>query len=40
MPFFKGALDSGQVLHHPQLFPKKDGIFIPLAVLAWVMTAC
>ena len=32
----KGAL----VQHHPQLFPKKVGIFIQLAMLAWVMTAC
>ena len=24
----------------PQLFPLKVGIFIPLEVLAWVMTAC
>ena len=24
----------------PNFFPKKVGIFIPLEVLAWVMTAC
>ena len=35
---FKGALDKFNII--PQLFPKKVGIFIPLEVLAWVMTAC
>ena len=34
----KGALDKFNII--PQLFPKKVGIFIPLEVLAWVMTAC
>ena len=34
----KGALDNLNII--PQLFPKKVGIFIPLEVLAWVMTAC
>ena len=33
-----GALDKYNII--PQLFPKKVGIFIPLEVLAWVMTAC
>ena len=35
---FKGAMDKFNII--PQLFPKKVGIFIPLEVLAWVMTAC
>ena len=35
---FKGALDKFNII--PQHFPKKVGIFIPLEVLAWVMTAC
>ena len=34
----KGALDKYNII--PQLFPKKFWIFIPLEVLAWVMTAC
>ena len=34
----KGALDKFNIIS--QLFPKKVGIFIPLEVLAWVMTAC
>ena len=34
----KGALDKYNII--PQLFPKKVGIFIPVEVLAWVMTAC
>ena len=34
----KGTMDKFNII--PQLFPKKVGIFIPLAVLAWVMTAC
>ena len=35
----KGALDKFNII--PQLFPKKKvGIFIPLELLAWVMTAC
>ena len=34
----KGALDKFNII--PQLFKKKVGIFIPLEVLAWVMTAC
>ena len=34
----KGALDKFNII--PQLFPKKVGIFLPLEVLAWVMTAC
>ena len=34
----KGALDKFNII--PQLFPTKVGIFIPLVVLAWVMTAC
>ena len=34
----KWALDKFNII--PQLFPKKVGIFIPLEVLAWVMTAC
>ena len=34
----KGALDKYNII--PQLFPEKVGIFIPLEVLAWVMTAC
>ena len=34
----KGALDKFNII--PQLFPKKVEIFIPLEVLAWVMTAC
>ena len=34
----KGALDKFNII--PQVFPKKVGIFIPLEVLAWVMTAC
>ena len=34
----KGVLDKCNII--PQLFPKKVGIFIPLEVLAWVMTAC
>ena len=33
----KGALDKYNII--PQLFPKKAGIFIPLEVLTWVMTA-
>ena len=35
---FKGALDKFNII--PQLFPKKVGIFIPLEVLAWVISAC
>ena len=35
---FKGALDKYNII--PQLFPKKNGIFIPLEVMAWVMTTC
>ena len=35
---FKGALDKFNIIS--QLFPKKVGIFIPLEVMAWVMTAC
>ena len=35
---FKGALDKFNII--PQLFPTKVGIFIPLEVLTWVMTAC
>ena len=34
----KGALDKYNII--PQLFPKNVGIFMPLEVLAWVMTAC
>ena len=34
----KGALDKFNII--PQLLPKKVGIFVPLEVLAWVMTAC
>ena len=36
----KGALDKYNVI--PQLLPKKkkNGIFIPLEVLAYLMTAC
>ena len=34
----KGALDKYSII--PKLFPKKVGIFIPLKVLAWVVTAC
>ena len=37
-PSFKGALDKFNII--PQHFPKRVGIFIPLEVLAWVMTAC
>ena len=36
--YIKGALDKFNII--PQLFPKKIGIFIPLEVLAWVMTVC
>ena len=36
--YLKGALDKYNII--PQLFPKRVGIFIPLEVLAWVMTAC
>ena len=36
----KGALDKCNIDNHPQLFPKKVEIFMPLEVLAWVMTAC
>ena len=36
--FFQGALDKYNII--PKLFPKKVGIFTPLEVLAWVMTAC
>ena len=36
--YLKGALDKYNII--PQLFPKKVWIFIPLEVLAWVMTAC
>ena len=36
--YIKGALDKFNII--PQLFSKKVGIFIPLEVLAWVMTAC
>ena len=36
--YVKGALDKLNII--PQHFPKKVGIFIPLEVLAWVMTAC
>ena len=35
---FKGAMDKFNII--PELFPKKVGIFVPLEVLAWVMTAC
>ena len=34
----KGALDKYNII--PQFCSKKVGIFIPLEVLAWVMTAC
>ena len=34
--YLKGALDKFNIIL--QLFPKKVGIFIPLEVLAWVMT--
>ena len=34
----KGALDKCNII--PNFFPQKVGIFIPLEVLAWVMTAC
>ena len=34
----KGALDKCNII--PNFFQKKVGIFIPLEVLAWVMTAC
>ena len=34
----KGALDKFNII--PQLFPQKVEIFMPLEVLAWVMTAC
>ena len=34
----KGALDKYNII--PQLSSNKVGIFIPLDVLAWVMTAC
>ena len=34
---FKGALDKCKII--PKLFQKKVEIFIPLEVLAWVMTA-
>ena len=38
-PFhIKGALDKYNII--PQLFSKKVEIFIPLEVLAWVMTEC
>ena len=35
---FKGALDKYNII--PNFFFKKIGIFIPLEVLAWVLTAC
>ena len=35
---FQGALDRFNII--PQLFPKKLGFFLPLEVLACVMTAC
>ena len=35
---FKGALDKYNIIL--QLFSKKVGVFIPLEVLVWVMTAC
>ena len=35
---FKGALDKCNII--PNFFQKKVRIFIPLEVLAWVMTAC
>ena len=34
----KGTLDKYNII--PQLFSIKVGIFIPLNVLAWLMTAC
>ena len=34
----KGPLDKCNII--PQLFSKKNGIFISLEVLAWLMTAC
>ena len=35
---FQGALDKCNII--PNFFQKKVGIFIPLEVLTWVMTAC
>ena len=35
---FKGALDKFNII--PNFFQNEVGIFIPLEVLAWVMTAC
>ena len=34
---FKGHWTSNII---PQVFPKKVGIFLPLEVFAWAMTAC
>ena len=36
--YFKRALDKYNII--PKAFPKKARIFIPIEVLAWVMTTC